>query len=68
MKKYDYSDYETHKKHHQEFIRELKEFRVKFPNYSEEAVDELYHNMRQWIKTHILANDQKLGEFLIQKK
>lgn len=65
MEKYKYPDKELHHKEHQAFIKELKEFRSENTDYSEAGTDDLLTRMGEWILSHILENDQKLGEFIL---
>ncbi|MBU1344319.1 MAG: hemerythrin family protein [Proteobacteria bacterium] len=64
MDKYTYPDTALHRKEHQEFIKEIKAFREENINYSEKGADELLTRMGEWILSHILENDQKLGEYI----
>lgn len=68
MEAYTYPDRELHQSLHKEFLVRLKEFRSKYPSYSPEAADILLKNILNWILNHILENDQKLGEFIIEKE
>ncbi len=65
MEAYNYIDTDVHKKDHQSFVKELKEFREKNKEFSQEAADELVTKMGEWILSHILENDQKLGSFIL---
>ncbi|NOX34701.1 MAG: hemerythrin family protein [Deltaproteobacteria bacterium] len=68
MGKYNYPDKELHEKKHREFVKELKEFRAENKNYSRAGTDDLMMRMGEWILSHILENDQKLGKFILQKE
>lgn len=71
MEKYDYPDKAIHQKEHQAFVKELKEFKAENEAYSEAGTDDLLTRMGEWILSHILENDQKLGEYILsfeQKK
>ncbi len=65
MEKYKYPDRDLHVKEHQEFVLELKEFRTENKDYSQKAGDDLLMRMGEWILSHILENDQKLGKHII---
>lgn len=68
MHKYGYPETDTHKIAHKAFIQSLKDFRIKYKSYSEEAADKLSSSVLTWIKKHILGVDKKLGSFLIEKE
>jgi len=65
MEKYNYPDKSMHQKEHREFVKELKDFRVENMEYSKEGTDDLLKRMGEWILSHILENDQKLGEYIL---
>ncbi len=58
---YYYPEKESHKKEHREYVKTLKEFRLKHQDYSEEAIDELMKKINQWILNHIFGDDKQLG-------
>ena len=68
MEKYHYPDKDYHIKQHNEFIEELKEFRANHKSHSHSAIQILTNNIGDWIKRHILENDQKLGKFILEKE
>ncbi len=68
MAKYNYPDTEEHTRKHKAFIKELKAFRKEHREYSAKAVDDLIVRMEDWILSHILENDQKLGKFILRKE
>jgi len=65
MEKYQYPDKIVHRREHSEFIKELKVFREENIEYSDDGVDTLLTRMGEWILTHILENDQKLGDHIL---
>ena len=65
MGKYDYPDKDVHYKEHQNFVKEVKEFRSRNNEYSRSGSEELLTLFDTWIYSHILENDKKLGEFII---
>ena len=65
MEKYNYPDKGVHQKEHREFVKELKEFRAENMEYSEAGTDDLLMRMGEWILSHILENDQKLGRYIM---
>jgi len=64
MEKYEYPDTEFHKKAHKEFIKMLKDFRKNHNSFSQNAVDKLLADIKEWILGHILENDKKLGWYI----
>jgi hemerythrin-like metal-binding protein len=64
MEKYQYPGKGAHHKEHQDFVKELKAFRDENKGYSQRASDDLLTRMEDWILTHILEDDQKLGEHI----
>ncbi|MFA5904017.1 MAG: hemerythrin family protein [Desulfobacula sp.] len=61
MERYRYPGKEDHHKEHQGFVKDLKVFRDENKDYSQKASDDLLTRMGEWILTHILEDDQKLG-------
>ncbi|MCA1787073.1 MAG: hemerythrin family protein [Desulfobacteraceae bacterium] len=68
MAKYDYPDTQVHTREHTAFVKELKTFRNAHREYSPEAVDDLLTRVKEWILSHIMENDQKLGKFILSKE
>ncbi len=68
MKAYEYPDLEHHANAHKDFIKKIKDFRKEHRTYSPEASEILIKNIKNWILSHILDNDVKLGEFIKLKE
>jgi len=68
MKRYEYPERNFHMEEHRLFILRLKDFREKYRNFSDEATLKIIESMTEWVYSHILENDQKLGEFIIKKE
>lgn len=64
MEKYKYPDTDFHKKAHGEFIKMLKDFRKNHNVFSQSAIDRLLTEIKEWILSHILENDKKLGWYI----
>ena len=64
MEKYQYPAKEAHHKEHQNFVKEIKAFRDENKGYSQKASDNLLTRMEDWILTHILEDDQRLGRHI----
>ena len=68
MKKFDYGDYENHKKEHDFFIEkvnELWEERSSIEDY--EITLEILTFVEKWIENHILKTDQRYSGFFNDK-
>ncbi|MBU1195878.1 MAG: hemerythrin family protein [Proteobacteria bacterium] len=65
MEQYKYPGRKLHTKEHQDFVHELKEFRMDNKDYSPQAGDDLLMRMGEWILSHILEDDQKLGKHIL---
>lgn len=63
---YYYPEKDSHKKEHREYVKTLKEFRLKHQDYSEEAIDELIKKINQWILKHIFGDDKQLGLHILK--
>jgi len=61
MDKYHYPGKDAHHKEHQDFVKELKAFRGENKDYLEKVSDDLLTRMGDWILSHILEDDVKLG-------
>ncbi len=68
MKKYEYPEEKFHIEEHRLCILRLKDFREKHHDFSQEAIDKLIESMSDWIYSHIMENDQKLGAFILKKE
>ena len=64
MEKYQYPGKNAHHKEHQAFVKEIKAFRDENKGYSQRASDDLLTRMEDWILSHILEDDQKLGRHI----
>jgi hemerythrin-like metal-binding protein len=64
MEKYQYPGKDAHHKEHQDFVKEIKAFRDENKGYSQRASDDLLTRMEDWILTHILEDDQRLGRHI----
>ncbi len=66
MEKYNYPEKRFHLEEHRLYIMRLKDFREKFCEYSNEAILNVIENMNEWIYSHIMENDKKLGLFVLK--
>lgn len=63
----DYPDYANHIATHQNYLDKLEKLMVEAKEENEAAVNDTYVFLRQWWMGHIVAEDQKYGEFLKSK-
>lgn len=63
---YYYPDRQAHQKEHKKYIKTLKDFRNTHTEYSEEAMDKLLAEVNHWILDHILGDDKKLGDHILE--
>ena len=68
MKQYLYPEERFHKEEHRLYLLRLKDFREKHREYSEDACSKIVESMTNWLYSHILENDKKLGEFILKKE
>ncbi len=68
MKRYLYPEERFHNEEHRIYLLRLKDFREKHREYSEEACLKIIQSMTDWIYSHIVENDKKLGEFILKKE
>lgn len=68
MDLYGYPEKQAHGKKHKAFIKTLKAFRSKYPDYSEDAVDELIKEINEWILNHIFKDDKRLGAYILESE
>ncbi len=68
MDKYDYSERDFHLEEHRLYILRLKDFRDKHREYSHDAALKLIEEMTNWVYSHIMENDKKLGQFILEKE
>lgn len=66
MKKYNYPEYDVHKKEHDDFIKTVVELEEAIHSKGVTILSTLKLNrtLVDWLLTHISKNDVKIGEFL----
>ena len=66
LKKYQYPDYEAHRKIHEEFKKEVRDMSVQWimKGASEELIKEVEEKIGNWLVVHIKGQDLKWGAFL----
>jgi hemerythrin-like metal-binding protein len=68
MRQYLYPEERFHREEHRIYLVRLKDFREKHREYSEDACSKIVESMTNWLYSHILENDKKLGEFILTKE
>jgi hemerythrin-like metal-binding protein len=68
MKQYQYPEERFHREEHRIYILRLKDFREKHREYSTDGCIKIIENMTNWVYSHIMENDKKLGEFILRKE
>ncbi len=66
MQRYNYPGYVKHKFEHDQFVKKVTEFKDKFESGQISAI-EVMRYLSDWLKSHILGSDKKLGAFLNTK-
>ncbi|MFZ5353499.1 MAG: bacteriohemerythrin [Bacillota bacterium] len=67
--KYSYPEFESHKKQHEQFIKDfiaLKE-KLQFEGPTATVIIQLNHTLVNWLINHIRKTDKALGAFLREK-
>ncbi len=67
MEKNGYSDLESHKKIHQNFVDKIKEFEIKNNEGSLLLSIDIFNFLRDWLKEHILGTDMKYSKEFKEK-
>jgi len=67
MQKYEYPDSLAHKVQHVELTETAEDLQTQFQNGNHELTETLTPFLKDWLTTHILGADKKLGQFLAMK-
>ena len=59
MVKFNYTDYENHRKEHQAFIIETMAFFDKITNSNRQLISEILEHLKSWLVNHIQDTDAK---------
>ncbi len=68
MGRYLYPEERFHREEHRLYLIRLKDFRERHREYTEDACSIIVESMTDWLYSHILENDKKLGEFILTKE
>lgn len=63
MREYNYPGYVKHKYEHDQFVKKVYEFKEKLGKGQISTIEVLNY-LSNWLKTHILGSDKKIGEYL----
>lgn len=64
MREYRFPDMDDHVAEHKQFVSQIRELRKNHSSYSEDAMNILITNISGWIRSHIMKDDKRLGEFI----
>jgi methyl-accepting chemotaxis protein/hemerythrin len=67
MVKYGYPGYDRHLSEHQQFTKQVQDFRQKFAAGKVAVSNELMQFLQTWLKQHILRTDRAYSSFLVGK-
>lgn len=67
FKKYNYTEFENHKKEHDHFIEKVKDLENRFKEGKIILSYEITAFLKDWLIKHIQGTDMKYSQFLIQK-
>ncbi len=62
-----YSDYDAHKKRHDDFVAQLKELQQKFDQGQVHISMELLNFLKDWLSNHIMKTDKQYGPYFLKK-
>ena len=62
--KYNYPQYEEHKKIHDDFVKQLEDFKVQFRNGTIPVGIPIFNMLLAWVSEHIMKEDKTYTEYL----
>lgn len=65
METYQYPEKRFHIEEHRLFTLRLKDFKEKYSEYGDDALVQMIDGMNEWVYSHILEDDKKLGRFIL---
>jgi len=66
MKRFNYPDFNAHKKEHYSFLNKVTDLEVKFNSGKLIVSYEITGFLKEWLRNHILVIDKKYSDFLIK--
>jgi hemerythrin-like metal-binding protein len=66
MAQYKYEDTPAHKGEHKKFVDTVGEFKKKFDSGNAVITVEIMNFLRDWLTSHIMKTDKKLGQSLVK--
>jgi hemerythrin-like metal-binding protein len=66
MGQYKYEDTPAHKNEHKKFVDTVGEFKKKFDSGNAVITVEIMNFLRDWLTSHIMKTDKKLGQSLVK--
>lgn len=67
MRKFNYPDYDAHKKEHDMFITKVNELEDKLNQRKMVLSFEITKFLKEWVKNHIQGTDKKYSDFFVSK-
>ncbi|MFP4366254.1 MAG: bacteriohemerythrin [Bacteroidales bacterium] len=67
MRKFNYPDYDAHKKEHDMFITKVNELEDKLNQGKMVLSFEITKFLKEWVKNHIQGTDKKYSDFFVSK-
>ncbi len=67
MERYEYPEFEEHKRAHGLFLRKLDEFQHRIALSDPTVIREIYAFLRYWMMEHTLEMDKRYGAFVREK-
>ncbi len=67
LKRYDYSEYDAHKKAHKDLVEKVLAFQEDFKNGKSTVTLDLMNFLTDWLKNHIMKTDMAYAPFLKEK-
>lgn len=70
QKKYNFPEYERHHQIHENFKKDVMEFKRKFEEdkYNEELIMEFSGRILTWLINHVTGEDQKISKYINRKE
>ena len=68
LREYSYPEFKSHKEIHNDFIRGVIRFQEEYQNGDKTVCERLYTFLQEWFEGHILSDDQKAAEFILEQK
>lgn len=64
LNRFNYPEYQEHRKEHRDFIKNIIMFRRWFAEDAAKLTDDVFEFFRVWVSHHILVSDQRYAPFI----